>query len=202
MLLGKIDYLNLLPFHVFLKSLSLPSYVKKSIEFKKGVPSKLCADLYYRRIDAAVISSIESRKKRYKKVSLGIVAKGDVKSVLVRKGTAARPDPASASSNALAGVLGLEGEVLIGDRALKAYLREGEDAFYDMGRAWRERTGLPFVFGRFSCVKGRGAYERLFFIFLVEKGVSPCWPIRAVGARVFASKCQNPKLHPRQIRPN
>ena len=53
MLLGKIDYLNLLPFHVFLKSLPLPSYVKKSIEFKKGVPSKLCADLYYRRIDAA-----------------------------------------------------------------------------------------------------------------------------------------------------
>ena len=51
MLLGKIDYLNLLPFHVFLKSLPLPSYVKKSIEFKKGVPSKLCADLYNCRID-------------------------------------------------------------------------------------------------------------------------------------------------------
>ena len=113
-----------------------------------------------------MVSSIESRKKRYKKVSLGIVAKGDVKSVLVRKGTAARPDPASASSNALAEILGLEGEVLIGDRALKAYLREGEEAFYDLGRAWRDRTGLPFVFGRFSCVKGRGAYERLAREFL------------------------------------
>ena len=63
-------------------------------------------------------------------------------------------------------MLGLEGEVLIGDRALKVYLREGEEAFYDLGRAWRERTGLPFVFGRFSCVKGRGAYERLAREFL------------------------------------
>ena len=134
MIFGKIDYLNLLPFHVFLKRSRLSSQDKKTIEFKKGVPSKLNRDLCCRRIDAAVISSIESRKKRYKKVSLGIVAKGDVKSVLVRKGTAARPDPASASSNALAGVLGLEGEVLIGDRALKAYLREGEEAFYDLGR--------------------------------------------------------------------
>ena len=120
MIFGKIDYLNLLPFHVFLKRSRLSSQDKKIIEFKKGVPSKLNRDLCCRRIDAAVISSIESRKKRYKKVSLGIVAKGDVKSVLVRKGTAARPDPASASSNALAGVLGLEGEGLIGDRVLKA----------------------------------------------------------------------------------
>ena len=166
MIFGKIDYLNLLPFHVFLKRSRLSSQDKKIIEFKKGVPSKLNRDLRCRRIDAAVISSIESGKKRYKKVSLGIVAKGDVKSVLVRKGTSARPDPASASSNALAEVLGLEGEVLIGDRALKAYLREGEEAFYDLGRAWRDRTGLPFVFGRFSCVKGRGAYERLAREFL------------------------------------
>ena len=84
MIFGKIDYLNLLPFHVFLKRSRLSSQDKKIIEFKKGVPSKLNRDLRCRKIDAAVISSIESRKKRYKKVSLGIVAKGDVKSVLVR----------------------------------------------------------------------------------------------------------------------
>ena len=95
MLLGKIDYLNLLPFHVFLKSLPLPSYVKKSIEFKKGVPSKLCADLYYRRIDAAVISSIESRRSKYRRLPLGIVAKREVLSVLARKHLPPRLDPAS-----------------------------------------------------------------------------------------------------------
>ena len=132
-----------------------------------------------------MISSIESRKKRYKKVSLGIVAKGDVKSVLVRKGTAVRPDPASASSNALAGVLGLEGEVLIGDRALKAYLREGEEAFYDLGRAWRERMGLPFVFGRFSCVKGRGAYERLAREFLRANVKIPNYILAKGAADIF-----------------
>ncbi|MFC2346099.1 MAG: menaquinone via futalosine step 1, partial [Campylobacter sp.] len=67
MIFGKIDYLNLLPFHVFLKRSRLSSQDKKIIEFKKGVPSKLNCDLCCRRIDAAVVSSIESRKKRYKK---------------------------------------------------------------------------------------------------------------------------------------
>ena len=166
MLLGKIDYLNLLPFHVFLKSLPLPSYVKKSIEFKKGVPSKLCADLYYRRIDAAVISSIESRRAKYCKLPLGIVAKREVLSVLVRKNSAPRLDPASMSSNMLARVLDLRGEVLIGDNALKALLSQGRDKFYDLGEIWQQRTGLPFVFGRLCCVKNEKAYARLATKFL------------------------------------
>ena len=68
MLFGKIDYLNLLPFHVFLKKYPLPSYVKKGIEFKKDVPSVLCKKLYNRCVDAAVISSVESRRKKYKKI--------------------------------------------------------------------------------------------------------------------------------------
>ena len=166
MLLGKIDYLNLLPFHVFLKSLPLPSYVKKSIEFKKGVPSKLCADLYNCRIDAAIISSIESRRAKYRKLPLGIVAKREVLSVLVRKNSAPRLDPASMSSNMLARVLDLSGEVLIGDNALKALLSQGRDKFYDLGEIWQQRTGLPFVFGRLCCVKNEKAYARLATKFL------------------------------------
>ena len=55
MIFGKIDYLNLLPFHVFLKSAPLSSQIKKAIEFKKGVPSKLNRALNARKIDAAVI---------------------------------------------------------------------------------------------------------------------------------------------------
>ena len=39
MLFGKIDYLNLLPFHVFLKRSQLQNAAKKAIEFKKDVPS-------------------------------------------------------------------------------------------------------------------------------------------------------------------
>ena len=61
MLFGKIDYLNLLPFHVFLKRSRLQNATKKAIEFKKDVPSKLCRSLFYGKVDAAVISSIESR---------------------------------------------------------------------------------------------------------------------------------------------
>ena len=166
MIFGKIDYLNLLPFHVFLKSVPLSSQIKKAIEFKKGVPSKLNRALNARKIDAAVISSIASKKANLKKLNFGIVAKKDVKSVLVRKNSAPKPDPASASSNALAKVLKLNGEVIIGDRALKAYLSEGKECFYDLGQIWHEKTNLPFVFGRFSYVKNGSFYKKLVANFL------------------------------------
>ena len=99
MLFGKIDYLNLLPFHVFLKRYPLSNQTKKSIEFKKGTPAKLCLALSKRQIDAAIISSIESRNPKYKKLNLGICARGAVKSVLVRKNSTKKLDPASKSSN-------------------------------------------------------------------------------------------------------
>ena len=166
MIFGKIDYLNLLPFHVFLKAAPLSSQIKKAIEFKKGVPSELNRALNARKIDAAVISSIASKKANLKKLNFGIVAKKDVKSVLVRKNSAPKPDPASASSNALAKVLKLNGEVIIGDRALKAYLSEGKECFYDLGKIWHEKTNLPFVFGRFSYVKNGSFYKRLVAKFL------------------------------------
>ena len=151
MLFGKIDYLNLLPFHVFLKGLPLQSSFKKSIEYKKGVPSALC---------------------------FGIVANREVKSVLVRKNSALKLDPASMSSNMLARVLGLSGEVIIGDRALKAYLREGSDKFYDLGAIWHERTGLPFVFARFCYVKNGTAYKKIVKKFLSSRIKIPNYILR------------------------
>lgn len=169
MIFGKIDYLNLLPFHVFLKSYPMLNSLKKSIEFKKGVPSKLCKDLYYRRVDAAVISSVESRRSKYQTLNFGICANGDVKSVLVKKNTLKKLDPASMTSNMLSKILNLNGEVIIGDNALKVYLEDGEDQFYDMGRIWRQKTGLPFVFARFSCVKNKNSYKKLVNKFLRTK---------------------------------
>ena len=166
MLFGKIDYLNLLPFHVFLKKYPLPSYVKKGIEFKKDVPSVLCKKLYNRRVDAAVISSVESRRKKYKKLNMGIVAKKDVKSVLVRKNSPKSLDPASMTSNMLSKVLGLNGGVVIGDNALRCYLNEGGDKFYDMGKIWHERTNLPFVFAVFCLIDSKKSYEKLVNSFL------------------------------------
>lgn len=158
---GKIDYLNLLPFHVFLKRSSLKSYTKKSIEHKKDVPAKLNKALKKNQIDAAVISSIESRYKKYKILNMGIVAKRDVKSVLVRKNSKNKNDPASASSNMLAKILGIDGEVIIGDRALKAYLTDGDGCFYDLANIWHKKTGLPFVFGRLTCAKYTSFYKSL-----------------------------------------
>ncbi|MCR4942738.1 MAG: menaquinone via futalosine step 1 [Campylobacter sp.] len=166
---GKIDYLNLLPFHVFLKSYRMPNAAKMAIEHKKGVPSKLNKELYAMRIDAAVISSIQSRHKKYKKLNFGIVAKGDVKSVLVRKNTPTKLDPASASSNMLRKILGLNGEVVIGDRALKAYLKDGDDSFYDLGRIWQQKYNLPFVFGRFCYTNNGSFYKTLVDDFLKTK---------------------------------
>ncbi|QKF65379.1 MqnA/MqnD/SBP family protein [Campylobacter corcagiensis] len=170
MIFGKIDYLNLLPFHVFLKKYPLPSAVKKSIDYKKDVPSVLCKKLAKRSVDAAVISSIESRRKKYTKLNMGIVAKKEVISVLVRKNSPKKLDPASMASNMLSKVLGLNGEVIIGDNALRAYLKEGgEESFYDMGRIWHEKTNLPFVFAVFCLTDSKSSYERLTKSFLKKK---------------------------------
>lgn len=143
---GKIAYLNLLPFDVCIKAYPLPSYMKKCIALKKSFPSKLNQDFLFRRIDAGFISSIAGYASHYKhKVCpSGIIAKGAVWSVIVKKGSGF--DYQSDTSNALSQVLGLQGEVLIGDRALRFRYNGGE--FEDMGEKWWDRTKLPFVFGR------------------------------------------------------
>jgi len=164
---GKIDYINLLPFHVFLKSSSLPNAFKQSLEYKKGVPSQLNHKLKRRQIDGAIISSITSNHSMYHRLDMGIVAKKEVKSVLVKEGKCVQ-DPASASSNALAKVLHVRGEVLIGDRALKEYLKN-PNGYIDLAKLWKERTGLPFVFARFCVTKDRDFYQRLSKRFMAKR---------------------------------
>lgn len=167
MIFGKIDYINLLPFHVFLKGSSLPNSFKQSLEYKKGVPSELNFKLRRRKIDAAIISSVTSTHPLYKRLDVGIVAKKEVKSVLVKEGEYAK-DPASASSNALAKVLHVKGEVIIGDRALKAYL-QNPDAYVDLAKLWNERTKLPFVFARFCVTKDKRFYEKIAKQFVKKR---------------------------------
>lgn len=161
MIFGKIDYLNLLPFHIYLKRSSLPSYTKKAIEYKKGVPSQINKLLLKRRVDGAIISSIESKRANYKKLNLGIIAKKEVKSVLVRKNSSKKLDSASMTSNMLSKILGVDGEVIIGDRALKAYLSEGKESFFDLAQVWYNKTSLPFVFARLCCNKNYRTYKKL-----------------------------------------
>ncbi len=143
MLFGKIEYLNLLPFHLFMKRYSRSSRYYMSFRYKKGVPAKINAEYAARRVDAAFISSVKARKERY--VDLGIIAKKEVLSVLLIPSQTYQADRESATSNVLSKVLGLKGEVLIGDKALRHYLSSEEKAI-DLAKAWHDKYKLPFVF--------------------------------------------------------
>ena len=148
MIFGSISYLNLLPFQVFLKKHLKHSSSKMAFNYKRDVPSAINKALRKGNINAGFISSIES--SRYRCTNLGIISNKMVYSVFVIEGEAKR-DKESASSNQLAKVLNIQGEVIIGDKALKYYLNGGEGT--DLSQEWYNRTKLPFVFGRlcFNC---------------------------------------------------
>ncbi|WP_104759763.1 MqnA/MqnD/SBP family protein [Helicobacter bizzozeronii] len=156
---GKIDYLNLLPFDVFIKAYPTPISFKQFLNHRKTYPAKLNQDFLFRRIDAGFISSIAGfvawRKKQV--TPCAIIGYKKVLSVLVvlqDEGI----DTQSATSNALCQVLGLKGQVLIGDRALRFYYRkEPKRDFVDLAQVWYQKRKLPFVFGRF-CYQAHGKF--------------------------------------------
>ncbi|CAA6820056.1 MAG: Menaquinone via 6-amino-6-deoxyfutalosine step 1 [uncultured Sulfurovum sp.] len=119
------------------------SGIKMGMNYRKNVPSEINKALSKRQIDAGFISSIESPK--YDCTNLGIIANKAVYSVFVIEGDN-KIDNESASSNRLAKVLNLQGEVLIGDKALKYYLEGGQGI--DLATAWHKENKLPFVFAR------------------------------------------------------
>lgn len=165
---GKIEYLNLLPFDVFIKRYPTTSGFKKFLEVKKSYPANLNRNFLRRRIDAGFISSIAgySFAQRRKMTKAGIIAKGEVWSVIVIP-TKDSDDYQSASSNALAKVLGVSGEVLIGDRALQYKIAGG--GYIDLGLKWWERHHLGFSFGR-MCVNSHWEfYEKLANAFIVKR---------------------------------
>jgi len=164
MIFGSISYLNLLPFQLFLKRHLKSSSAKMAFRYKRAVPSQINHSLKRREVNAAFISSIESRK--FGCTDLGIIADKKVYSVLLLEGED-RSDPASATSNRLAKVLGLHGKVLIGDAALKYYLDGGEGV--DLAEAWYEKTGLPFVFARLCYNKHGVQVEKLAKCFTRTK---------------------------------
>ena len=143
MVFAKIDFINLLPFHVYIKKNIKSTQTKAIIEYKKSYPSAINKKFKKRKVDSAFISSIASRHE--KKLNLGIVAKKDVLSVLLIPGKDEK-DFQSETSNALAKVLNLEGKVLIGDKALKYYHENEEKDFIDLAQEWNDKYKLPFVF--------------------------------------------------------
>lgn len=157
---GKISYINLLPFDVFVKKYPISWGFKKFLQLKKSYPARLNKDFLMRRIDAGFISSIAGyypmRKNQVTKA--GIISKGAVWSVIALP-KANKDDYQSASSNALAKVLGINGEILIGDKALCYKLQGGRCV--DLGEKWWEKHHLGFCFGRLCFNKNARFYTHL-----------------------------------------
>lgn len=164
MIFGKIDFINLLPFHVFMKRYARSTQIHQSLHYHKGVPSALNRSFAMSRIDAAFISSITAKNCRH--FGVGIVAKREVLSVLTIP-KADKADQDSASSNLLAHILDAHGEVLIGDKALRYYYSGGDHI--DLGKLWNEQTGLPFVFALLCTHHHSNALSRLSHTFVKQK---------------------------------
>lgn len=154
MIFAKIDFINLLPFYIFIKKNIQSSQIKQIINYKKSYPAKINKQFKKKSIDAAFISSIAS--KNCKCLDLGIVAKNEVLSVLSLGGDY-KKDYQSETSNALAKVLGIKGEILIGDKALHYYHNTDNKDFIDLAQKWKEKYNLPFVFARL-CLNGKEKY--------------------------------------------
>lgn len=203
---GKIQYLNLVPFDVFLKSYPLHSRFKLAAFARKSYPAKLNQAFFFRRIDAGFISTIAGYKSHQKRKATcaGIIAKGAVWSVLAideldsgkdsraldshitesctpestlhAKPQSVKKDYQSDTSNILGEVLGLRGSVLIGDRAL-AFRFSGGQAV-DMGQCWWDRHGLPFVFGRLCYNSHAALYTKLAQAFTKKRVKIPRYILR------------------------
>lgn len=175
MVFGKIDFLNLLPFHVFMKRYATSLRTHQSLQYHKGVPSALNRSFARRQIDAAFISSITARNCRH--FNVGIVAKKEVLSVLSLPYETHKSDSDSATSNLLAQILGIKGEVLIGDKALRAYYQGGE--FIDLGAEWYKRTKLPFVFALLCTHRHTDKLKRLSRAFVRTKVKIPYYILQS-----------------------
>jgi chorismate dehydratase len=159
--LGRISYVNMAPLFFRLDA---------DVEEVPGVPTELNRALLAGEVDLAPISSIEyARHAPRLKIlpRLCVSSEGAVDSIqLVSRAPLASirsvaVTPESATSVALVRVLLPEAEqvplgedadarLLIGDAALQSMF-EDPTPHYDLGRLWRERTGLPMVYAVFAC---------------------------------------------------
>jgi len=178
MIFGKIEYLNLLPFHIFMKRFT-KGHQHQIMEYKRSVPSTINRAFHTRRVDGAFISSITANKSAH--VSLGIIAQKEVKSVIVIPSKSSKADKASATSNRLASILNVEGEVLIGDRALRYALQNSD--YIDLVSLWHERYKLPFVFALLCFHKERTLYKKIEREFLKQRVKIPQYMLKRASQK-------------------
>lgn len=179
MVFGKIEYLNLLPFHVFMKRYTRSSQQSMSMHYYKGVPANINQKFLSRKVDAAFISSINAKKSNF--VDLGIVAKKEVLSVLLIPNETDKDDIESATSNVLAKVLGLSGEVIIGDKALRYYLQN--KPHIDLAKEWNKRYNLPFVFALLCYHRDKKLYKKIQKEFLKRSYKIPRYMLKEASKR-------------------
>ena len=184
MIFAKIDFINLLPFYIYVKKNISSSQTKAIINYKKSYPSKINQDFKKRRIDGAFISSIKSQKE--KSTDIGIVAKKDVLSVLSIPGVYTK-DIQSDTSNILARVLECEGKIIIGDKALKYYYENTNDDFIDLAQEWNNKYDLPFVFARLCFTKNGKDITKLANNFVSTKVRIPQYILKKYAKRANIS---------------
>ena len=159
---------------------------KMSMEYKKSVPAKINNAFLSRRVDAAFISSIAAKKSKH--IGLGIIAKKDVKSVLVIPNTTSKTDVESASSNVLAQILGVEGEVIIGDKALRYALKNSD--YIDLAEEWYKKYKLPFVFALLCYHKDAKLYKKVEKEFLKRPVKIPQYLLEKAAKRTTVEKSE------------
>ncbi len=172
--LGRISYVNMAP--VFFRPCP-------QVEEVVGVPTELARALLAGEVDVAAIPSIEFARNADRLEMLPrlcVASDGAVDSIQLVSEIAPERlrqiavTSESATSAALARILFPQAEqvpldaggaaaaaaseaprakLLIGDAALRSAF-EDPAPHYDLGRLWRERTGLPMVFAVWAYVKG------------------------------------------------
>ena len=165
--LGRISYVNMAPVYYRLQA---------EVEEVTGVPTELARRLLAGEVDVAAIPSIEFARHAAELEMLPricVASDGAVDSIQLVSTIAPERlrriavTPESATSVALAKVLFPQAEqvplgeeapakLLIGDAALRSAF-EDATPHYDLGRIWRERTGLPMVFAVWAYRRGTGA---------------------------------------------
>ena len=185
MIFAKIDFINLLPFHVFIKKNITSSQLKASIEYKKSYPSAITEKFKKRKVDSAFISSIASRDEKF--LDFGIVAHDDVLSVLLIPGIEEK-DYQSDTSNALSKVLNLKGKVIIGDKALNFYYENPQIEKIDLAKQWKNKYNLPFVFAVLCFNKNEKSFNKLTKNFIKKQIKIPQYILEQYSKRSGVSK--------------
>lgn len=152
------------------------------IEFTRAVPARLARGLADGSLDVALVSSIELFRLPGASYLDGPCIAGESRvssvQVFLRKPVAdvrsLALDPASRTSVVLAQIVwpgprpelvlvpegsdpraaGADAWLRIGDTALREHLQPGSPPVFNPSEAWRERTGLPFVFALWVAREG------------------------------------------------